>query len=232
MDKETRIAELKKKLALVQQENKKKDEEREKERKLKVGFSHYINGLDAIGEPIENITYDWYIKNVINKKTETKKRGRPKKERTEGEIMKASSKMEKKNDGYYIDTELKVRKGLSKGEKKTLRKSVIDELDEEIKGSGLRRKKNIILEFSDSDSDSSSDDEYITRKGYTIRGKIKKGRGRPQILKTYGSLLDHLVSHIKDPKEKVDPRDYNQSIKLIKEIEGVKRGRGRPRKLD
>jgi hypothetical protein len=54
----------------------------------------------------------------------------------------------------------------------------------------------------------------------------KKGKG----LKTNSIMLKHLMEHITDPKEKIDPKDFNHSKMLIDEIKTEKRGRGRPPK--
>jgi hypothetical protein len=49
-------------------------------------------------------------------------------------------------------------------------------------------------------------------------GKISK----KDVIKTYGSILSHLLTHVKDPKEPIDKRDYKQSIKLINKIKKLK----------
>ena len=49
-------------------------------------------------------------------------------------------------------------------------------------------------------------------------GKISK----KDVIKTYGSVLTHLLTHVKDPKERIDKRDYKQSIKLINKIKKLK----------
>jgi len=46
-----------------------------------------------------------------------------------------------------------------------------------------------------------------------------------QNVKTYGSILEHLVNHIKDPSEPIDPRDFKQAIKVINTIRQLK-GKG------
>lgn len=43
-------------------------------------------------------------------------------------------------------------------------------------------------------------------------------------IKNYGMILEHLVSHIKDPSEPVDPKDYKQATKLISTIRQIKGG--------
>lgn len=136
-----------------------------------------------------------------------KKRGRPKKVYKEANIMKGRSDLKKKGDKYTVDTELNIKKGLEPKVKRALKKSVETELDKKIKGEGLRKIK---LDFSDDEkpkrgkgiySDSSSDEEDI---------------------KEYGKLLKHLISHISDPKEKIDKKDFKQSIELIKKIKSKK----------
>ena len=46
------------------------------------------------------------------------------------------------------------------------------------------------------------------------------------VLKNYDMLLKHLTSHIVDPREPIDPKDFRQSKLLINSIERVKQGRG------
>jgi hypothetical protein len=51
---------------------------------------------------------------------------------------------------------------------------------------------------------------------------ITTGRGVAEI-NNYGEVLAHLIEHIKDPKEPIDPRDYKQAVKMIKAIEKEKK---------
>lgn len=55
---------------------------------------------------------------------------------------------------------------------------------------------------------------------------IKQGGALTQSanIKNYGMILEHLVSHIKDPNEPIDPKDYRQGIKLINVIKQLKKG--------
>ena len=43
-------------------------------------------------------------------------------------------------------------------------------------------------------------------------------------INTYGMILEHLVNHIKDPREPIDLRDYKQAIKVIDTIKQIKGG--------
>jgi len=43
------------------------------------------------------------------------------------------------------------------------------------------------------------------------------------ILKTYSDLLDHLLIHIKDIEEPIDPKDFKSSKKIIDAIKTLKR---------
>lgn len=52
---------------------------------------------------------------------------------------------------------------------------------------------------------------------------ITTGRGVNEI-NNYGEVLGHLIEHIKDPNEPIDPRDYKQAVKMIKAIEKEKKG--------
>jgi hypothetical protein len=128
-----------------------------------------------------------------------------KKQYQEGEIMKGKSDLKKLPDGKFgIDTELDIKKGLEPKVKKALKKSIKQEIDDKLKGSGIRK----------IDLDLSSDDE-----------KPMKGRGRPKKdddIKEYGKVIDHLMKHIKDPKEPIDDDDFKQAIELIKKIKSKK----------
>ena len=61
---------------------------------------------------------------------------------------------------------------------------------------------------------------------YTNVIEPKKGKGLPinQQIKDYGKMINHLTSHIIDPKEPIDPKDYKQSKYLIDEVKKLKGG--------
>jgi hypothetical protein len=266
---------------------------------------------------------------------------KPKKTYKEKSLMKAKSELKKKGDSYTVDTEMNVRKGLDAKVKRALKKSVVEELDKKISGSGIRKidldmssdeeemkgkggcysknkvyntntltnyeidkridnlnsvlknlrgslegnrdnhytpgieenirdyenqirrlqamksdigmvgttksniGKNKVVPIDDycgivpegsgikrrgrpkkkvEESSSESEEEEPKR-----RGRPKKGKGieydsssDEDEIKTYGQMLKHLVSHIKDPKEPIDPKDYKQAIQLIKRIKSKK----------
>jgi len=161
--------------------------------------------------PKDKLEYYNKLKNMKNKLN---------KEYKESNIMKARSDLKKNKDGKYsVDTEMNIKKGLEPKVKKALKKSVILELDKEIEGSGFRK---IDLDYS------SSEDEKPKKK----RGRPpKKGKGLicdsdsesdDDEIKEYGKILSHLVSHIKDPKEPIDKKDFKQAIELIKKIKTKK----------
>jgi len=56
-------------------------------------------------------------------------------------------------------------------------------------------------------------------------GKLSKN----QNIKTYGTILEHLITHIKDPSEPIDPKDYKQAIKVVNTIKKLK-GKGLKKK--
>lgn len=134
----------------------------------------------------------------------------------EGEIMDAKSRVYKhSNDKYAVETNMNIKPKLEPKIKRALKKSVVEALDEGIKGNGVRKIK---LDYS------SSEDEKPKR-----RGRPKKGKGYDsdsssdeEDIKEYGKVLKHLIGHIKDPKEKIDPKDYKQAIELIKKIKSKK----------
>lgn len=119
-------------------------------------------------------------------------------EKDVGEIMKGKSELIKKGKKMSVETELDIKKGLQKKVKNALRKSIIDEIDKKLIGSGLYD--------SSSSEESSSDEEEIDN---------------------YSKILNHLLSHIKDPKEKTDKKDIRDAKSLITSIEKVKRKRSK-----
>lgn len=54
-----------------------------------------------------------------------------------------------------------------------------------------------------------------------------KGINKKDVLNNYQEVLTHLTSHIGDPNEPIDPRDFQQSKKIINAIQKVKTGKGR-----
>ncbi len=154
----------------------------------------------------------------------TSKNKKPKRQYKESNIMKARSDLKKKGDKYTVDTEMNVKEGLDGKTKRALKKSIEDEVKKKIKGFkkpvGFGVEK-IVLDYS------SSEDEKPKK-----RGRPKKGKGLEDFddsssdeddIKEYGKILNHLIGHIKDPKEKIDPNDYKQAIELIKKIKSKKK---------
>jgi len=56
---------------------------------------------------------------------------------------------------------------------------------------------------------------------YLSQGGAVNGR---QVFNNYSTIINHLISHITDPKEPVDPRDYKHTIRLINGIRQLKGG--------
>jgi hypothetical protein len=118
---------------------------------------------------------------------------------------KGLNPIEKHKDEIYT----KARKQLEKNDKKIKKFFNVSE------GTGFRK----------IDLDLSSDDEKPKKR----RGRPKKGKGYESDsssdeddIKEYGKILEHLLKHIKDPKEKNDKDDYKQAIELIKKIKSKK----------
>ncbi len=91
-------------------------------------------------------------------------------EKDVGEIMKGKSELIKKGKKMSVETELDIKKGLQKKVKNALRKSIIDEIDKKLIGSGLYD--------SSSDESSCSDDEdnkYTKIINHLLK-KIKKNK--------------------------------------------------------
>lgn len=63
--------------------------------------------------------------------------------------------------------------------------------------------------------------EKLTKKERELH-EAEGGGLKEDTLKNYGMVLKHLEGHITDPKEPIDPRDYLQSNKIIKEIKKIK----------
>jgi hypothetical protein len=53
---------------------------------------------------------------------------------------------------------------------------------------------------------------------------LGRGRGCAPCLKDYDMIIKHLLEHITDPKEPIDPKDYDQAIHFIKRIRRMKGG--------
>lgn len=63
--------------------------------------------------------------------------------------------------------------------------------------------------------------EKLTKKERELHEAEGSGL-KEDTLKNYGMVLKHLEGHITDPKEDIDPKDYLQSNKIIKEIKKIK----------
>lgn len=65
----------------------------------------------------------------------------------------------------------------------------------------------------------------ITDLGAKVNALTTGGRlNKKGVIKQYGKMLEHLTEHIKDPIEKIDPKDYKQSKELINNIKNIKLG--------
>jgi tRNA-dihydrouridine synthase len=133
-------------------------------------------------------------------KKETKKT-----KQTKGNVMKGRSDITVKDGKRNITTELNIKKGLTPKEKSTLKKSIIDEFDVKIKGSGM--KPEIILS-------SDSEDEKRPKRG----GKLKP-------VNTLKDILKHLLEHIQDMNGEYDEDDYKHSKEIIDILKGVKKSK-------
>jgi len=61
-----------------------------------------------------------------------------------------------------------------------------------------------------------------------IGGKKRGGKiTRKSVLENYDKIVNHLVTHITDPKEPADPRDFKQAVEVINEIKKIKMGKGK-----
>lgn len=143
-----------------------------------------------------------------------------KKEYKESNLMKGRSDLKKVGDKYAVETEMNIKKGLDQKVKRALKKSVDEELDKKIKGRGIRKIK----------LDMSSDEEETPKRR---RGRPKKGKGFPyddettseeesssdeEDIKEYSKVLKHLIGHLTDRKEKLDPKDAKQAKELINRL--------------
>lgn len=151
------------------------------------------------------------IKPSTTKLRELTKAEKDKKKYKESNLMKGRSDLKKKGDKYTVDTELNIKKGLDGKVKKALKKSVIQELDKKIEGSGL---KKIELDLSD--------DEKPKRRGRPKKGKGFDSSSDEDEFDNYKKILTHLMEHILDKKEKVDIKDFNQAKLLIDKIKSLK----------
>jgi len=96
----------------------------------------------------------------LNKKTKTIKEPKIYKE---ANIMKGRSDLKKKGDKYTVDTEMNIKKGLDAKTKRALKKSVMEELNKQMKGGA------IVLDLSS--------DEEMDGKGLYAGRARSSGRG-------------------------------------------------------
>ena len=128
-----------------------------------------------------------------------------------GTVVDGKSKLVKSNAGKYsVETEINIKKDLNDKIKKALKQSILTELDNKMKGSGIR----------DIELDYSSDDMYGM--GYEIDSSSDE-----EDTEEYSKILKHLVGHITDKKEKLDKLDAKQAKEIINKL--IKK-RGRPKK--
>ena len=152
-------------------------------------------GLDIVIGDLSPDIMDFFNSLQSNEEPKYKKPVKKKKTYKQGNLMKARTDLKKSGDKYAVETVMNVKKGLEPKVKKALKKSVVEELDKKIKGSGLKKKvKKIDLDFS-------SDEEPVKRK-----------RGRPK----KGGMIPHSG---KDFSESKRTRDRNR---IRKEIEDAK----------
>lgn len=78
----------------------------------------------------------------------------------------------------------------------------------------------------------------VSEKDFNTYKKLKRGRGydmeggagsydaehADEMVDNYSMIINHLVEHISDPSEPVDPRDYDQAIHFIREMRRAKGG--------
>lgn len=87
-------------------------------------------------------------------------------------------------------------------------------------------KKNIVSKIL-------NDDKLV--QGYTQLGTElamrKGGQVKPQdVMKNYNMMLNHLMGHIEDYNEPIDPKDYKQSKVLINSIRKLKKNKPKKKK--
>ena len=182
-------------------------------------FLEFYEGVDDT-----NITPEFYNsmitgKPIKNNRGREEKKPPSKKTYKESNLMKARSDLKKKGDKYGVETEMNIKKGLEPKVKRALKKSIDEELDKKLKGRGIRKIK----------LDMSSDEEVKPKR---TRGRPKKGKGYyddestsseesssdEEDIKEYSKILKHLVGHLTDRKEKLDPKDAKQAKELINRL--------------
>ncbi len=145
-----------------------------------------------------------------------KTRGRPRKHMTaeEAYLAKIKSNKDKRAERRLEERRNKIKDKLAKGEKLTKKERELHEAEGEgIKDPCWKGYEMVGMK---------------TKKGKKVPNCVSKGEGiKEDTLKNYGMVLKHLESHITDPKEPIDPKDYLQSNKIIKEIKKIKtKGKG------
>jgi hypothetical protein len=68
--------------------------------------------------------------------------------------------------------------------------------------------------------------ELEARGGGIGKGYYSDSSSDEDDIDEFGKILQHLVKHIKNPKELIDNDDYKQAIELIKKIKAKKGGKG------
>jgi hypothetical protein len=141
--------------------------------------------------------------------------------KTEGSVMKGRTDIKRNKEGKrVVESEVNIRDGLTDKEKSAIKKSFVATLNKKLAGKGLE------IDLS------SDEDEPKIRplKGRNILYDSDSSSSDDEKIRTYNKILKHLESHVGDPKEKIDPRDFTQSKMIIDKIETIKKKRGRPKK--
>ena len=89
-------------------------------------------------------------------------------------------------------------------------------------GGGIKKRRGRPKKKVEESSSESEEEEPKRRRPKKGKGIDYDSSSDEDEIKTYGQMLKHLVSHIKDPKEPIDPKDYKQAIQLIKRIKSKK----------
>ena len=68
------------------------------------------------------------------------------------------------------------------------------------------------------------DPRYLWGDGYSGGAGTYDAEHADEMVDNYSMIINHLVEHISDPSEPVDPRDYDQAIHFIREMRRAKGG--------
>jgi hypothetical protein len=90
--------------------------------------------------------------------------------------------------------------------------------------------ENLLFNYMDDEKEAQDakkpyrDTRYLWGDGYSGGASDYDAEHADDMVDNYSMIINHLVEHISDPSEPVDPRDYDQAIHFIREMRRAKGG--------